>query len=71
MSPDDVPALVDEIRNGLSSFAFEDGAPSIDGIDDVAELYGGGHGSHLLPDLVVRWERAPVAPGRGAPLSTA
>ncbi len=63
VGPDDVPALAAELRDGLESFAFEDGAPTIADIDVVSELYGGGRGSHLLPDLVVRWSTRPSRRG--------
>ncbi len=63
VGPDDVPALAAEVATGLQSFGFEDGAPAIAGVDVVAELFGGGQGSCLLPDLVVRWSDRPSRRG--------
>jgi Type I phosphodiesterase / nucleotide pyrophosphatase len=63
VDPDDVAALASEIATGLQAFTFEDGAPAIAGVDVVAEMFGGGQGSHLLPDLVVRWSDRPSRRG--------
>ncbi len=63
VDPDDVSALAAEIRAGLQSFTFEDGAPAIADVDVISEMYGGGEGSHRLPDLVVRWSSRPSRRG--------
>lgn len=63
VDPDDSAALAAEIGTGLLSFAFEDGAPAVAAVDVVSELFGGGPGSHLLPDLVVRWSDRPSRRG--------
>ncbi len=63
VAPGDVAALVAEIRAGLESFAFEDGAPVVTCVDVVADTFGGAAGSHLLPDLVVQWNDRPARRG--------
>src|SRR5690606_14973870 len=37
-----------------------DGSPAIASIDRVADRFGGGARSHLLPDLLVRWVDTPA-----------
>jgi predicted AlkP superfamily phosphohydrolase/phosphomutase len=63
VAPVDVAALAAEIRAALGSFAFEDGSPVVASVDVVADTFGGGVGSHLLPDLVVRWSDRPARRG--------
>ncbi len=63
VAPGDTAALVAEIESGLSSFAFEDGSPVVAAIDVVADSFGGGEGSGLLPDLVVHWSSVPTRRG--------
>lgn len=63
VSPGDAAALAAEIEAGLASFTFEDGAPVVAAVDVVADRFGGGRGSQLLPDLVVHWSAVPARRG--------
>lgn len=55
VEPEDVDALIEEIRDGLSSFVDHDGTPCVAGVDRVEDLVGTGRRSDQLPDLIVRW----------------
>ncbi len=55
VAPDEASSLMDEIAAGLATFRDLDGGPAIESVERVAERFGGGTRSDLLPDLVVRW----------------
>jgi hypothetical protein len=64
VDPGDAPALADEIRAGLATFAAESGAPAVAGVDVVSRLAGATEDADdLLPDLVVHWSREPTRRG--------
>lgn len=63
VAPDDLPALVAEIRSGLGCFALDGGDPVVASVDIVADSFGGASASGLLPDLVVRWNERPARRG--------
>lgn len=58
VEPEDVDALIEEIRDGLGSFADLDGTPCVAGVHRVEDLVGKGARSELLPDLIVSWAAA-------------
>lgn len=60
VAPGDVPALVDEIRSGLTSFEDPDGSSSVSAVDSIEELVPPSPYRDLLPDLVVRWSDRPA-----------
>jgi len=61
VDPADVPALVEEIREGLASFVLESGVPVVAGVDATSAIAGAdGAPSELLPDLVVHWVAEPT-----------
>ncbi len=55
VAPEEARSLMDEIAAGLATFRDLDGGPAIQSVERVAERFGGGARSDLLPDLVVRW----------------
>lgn len=60
VDPADADALMDEIIAGLHTFHDPDGRPAVASIEKVAERWGSGARSDLLPDLVVRWVDRPA-----------
>lgn len=69
VDPSHFDALAEQIRAGLLTFRDPDGAPAVRSVDRVSELFGGGPGLPLLPDLVVRWSDRPAVglPGVTSP----
>ncbi len=63
VDPDDIPALVAEIRSGLTSFTLDGNEAAVAAVDLVADSFGGGSAEGLLPDLIVRWSSRPVRRG--------
>ena len=55
VDPADAPPLMESIAEGLRTFHDLDGRPAVESIERVAERFGNGARSDLLPDLVVRW----------------
>jgi predicted AlkP superfamily phosphohydrolase/phosphomutase len=51
--------LTDEIAAGLATFCDPDGAPAVDSVQRVTDLYPGRHADRL-PDLAVRWAPTPA-----------
>lgn len=60
VEPADADALMDEIAAGILTFQGLDGSPAVKSVEKVAERFGGGTRSHLLPDLIVRWVDSPA-----------
>ncbi len=60
VAPADAAALMDEIAEGLMTFRDLDGHRAVASVERVADRFGGGAKSHLLPDLVVRWTDRPT-----------
>lgn len=60
VDPADADALMDEIAEGLSTFRDPDGRPAVESVEKVAQRWGSGDRSHLLPDLLVRWADRPA-----------
>jgi predicted AlkP superfamily phosphohydrolase/phosphomutase len=60
VDPVDAPALLDRIVEGLATFRDLDGHPAVESIERVADRFGAGSRSDLLPDLVVRWTDRPA-----------
>ncbi len=56
----EVDALLDEIAEGLATFTDLDGTPAVTSVERVADRFGSGDRSALLPDLVVRWSDSPA-----------
>ncbi|MET0894986.1 MAG: alkaline phosphatase family protein [Acidimicrobiia bacterium] len=65
VDPADADAVLDEIAEGLRTFVDLDGAAAVESVDRVAERFGGGARSSLLPDLVVRWTARPSSAFEG------
>jgi predicted AlkP superfamily phosphohydrolase/phosphomutase len=61
VDPADVDPLVEEIRQGLTSFTDPDGSRAVASVDRVPVILGEARSSDLLPDLVVRWSERPSA----------
>jgi predicted AlkP superfamily phosphohydrolase/phosphomutase len=59
VAADDAAALGEEIAEGLASFEDPDGAPAVESVRRVADLYPGLRAGRL-PDLVVRWSPRPA-----------
>lgn len=64
LDPAAVPALLDELAEGLRTFHDIGGAETIASIDRPAELFPG-RCSDILPDLVVRWSDRPSVATEG------
>ena len=60
VAPEQADELMDEIADGLRTFVDLDGAPTVQSIDRVADLFGSGARAHQLPDLIVRWTDRPA-----------
>lgn len=60
VDPGDADALMDEIVEGLLSFADLDGTPAVKSVDRVSEAFGAGTHADRLPDLIVRWSDRPA-----------
>lgn len=60
VDPSDSDALMDEIADGLATFHDPDGRPAVASVERVAERWGSGRRSDLLPDLLVRWVDRPA-----------
>ncbi len=56
VAPEQAEALMDEIAAGLATFTDLDGTPTVRSVERVADRFGDGARSDLLPDLVVRWD---------------
>ena len=65
VDPADLPALVDEIEAGLSTFIDEDGAPCVARVEHTSVSLPAGAATHRLPDLVVHWRDMPATRLRG------
>ena len=63
VAPSEVEALVDEIRSGLEGFTIDGEDRAVSSVEVVADAFGGGAASQLLPDLVVRWSDVPSRRG--------
>ena len=63
VAPSEVQALVDEIRSGLEGFTIDGEDRAVSSVEVVADAFGGGAASQLLPDLVVRWSNLPSRRG--------
>ncbi len=62
VSPEEAPALIAEIEDGLRGFRLSSGAPVVASFVRTAEAYEGRH-LDRLPDLVVQWSpEASVGP---------
>lgn len=60
VDPSEAGALMDELAEGLATFHDLDGTPAVRSVERVADRFGGGRRSDLLPDLVVRWSERPA-----------
>jgi hypothetical protein len=60
VGPEEADAVMDEIAAGLATFTDLDGNPAVANVERVAERFGDGNRSDLLPDLVVRWSDRPA-----------
>lgn len=60
VEPEDAKALMDEITEGVASFAHLDGSLAVASVERVADLFGTGARAHQLPDLIVRWVDTPA-----------
>ena len=60
VAPEQAGELMDEIADGLRTFVDLDGAPAVQSVDRVADLFGSGARAHQLPDLIVRWTDRPA-----------
>lgn len=60
VAPEQADELMDEIAAGLHTFVDLDGAPAVQSVDRVADLFGSGARAHQLPDLIVRWTDRPA-----------
>ncbi len=60
VEPADAGRLMDEIAEGLLSYADLDGTPAVKSVDRVSEAFGDGAHADRLPDLIVRWSDRPA-----------
>lgn len=60
-----VDEIVEELRAGLTTFADDDGRPSVEHVDRTRDLVGEGARGDQLPDVVVRWAETPTTALRG------
>jgi predicted AlkP superfamily phosphohydrolase/phosphomutase len=60
VDPADAPALLDQLAEAIATFRGLDGEQAVRSVEKVAERWGGGRRSDLLPDLIVRWVDTPA-----------
>lgn len=60
VEPAQLDTLLDEIRDGLSTFRDPDGSLSVASVDRVSDVVGRGARLSFLPDLNVRWSDRPA-----------
>lgn len=65
VDPKDAPALLDELIAGISTFTDLDGAPAVQAVLRVSELFPTGARIDLLPDLIVKWTDRPATKVEG------
>jgi predicted AlkP superfamily phosphohydrolase/phosphomutase len=65
VAPEDAPALVEQIADGLATFRDIDGGPAIDSFERTLDRGADGAGPTALPDLIVRFHRQIARPLRG------
>jgi predicted AlkP superfamily phosphohydrolase/phosphomutase len=59
VEPDETDALVERLREGLTSFREADGTQTVAAVERTRDVVAAGRYLEMLPDVVVRWSDAP------------